>query len=103
MSRFTDDRLAHFQDQIKNWRPLHPFYLYAPLLCTAVGGTCSILRYYNGWSYEEAGIWINLGFWGGYIAGAVVAALVAVWVRRNGQKLKDLMKECEGERAKRNL
>ena len=103
MDQATDDRLAQLQRQIRSWRPLHPLYLYSPILCIAMGGVCSILRYYNGWSYEEAGILINLGFWGGYMGGAVLSVLVAMWGRRNARDFEDFMREFEGEKAKRNV
>ena len=103
MDQTTDDRLVQLQHQIKNWQPLHPAYSYAPVFCITIGGLCSIIRYYNGWSYEEAGLWINLGFWGGYIMGAVLSVPVTLWSRRNGREFDNVVREFEREREKRCL
>lgn len=103
MDQTTDDRLVDLQRQIRSWRPLHPVYSYISLLFLAVGAICSYIRYHNGWSYEEAGVWINLGFWGGYIGGAAISVFINMWGRRISREMENNMQEFEREQAKRAL
>jgi len=69
----SPDRIAQLQRRVTEYRPLHPHYNKALILCAALGGSASIIRGYYGWSYEEAGPLLNLAFWGGY--GLVVFVL----------------------------
>nr|POE51867.1 hypothetical protein CFP56_26074 [Quercus suber] len=77
--RPDDDEVAQLQRRIWNYRPLPPAYVCVALLCISIGGFSSMVIYRNGWTYEEAGIWINLGFWGGNLIGVIVLMPVLVW------------------------
>lgn len=101
MEQSTDDRLAHLARQIRDWQFLHPIYINTPIICVVLSTIWTLALYYNGWNYKEAGLWSKIAFWVGYAIGPVLAVPVLFWDRRNKQKLNNLKREFERERAKR--
>jgi hypothetical protein len=53
-------------------RPVYTFALFANVICMSVA---SWIRFLNGWSYEDAGLWLNMAFWG---SGAATLGLLAM-------------------------
>ncbi|WPG97889.1 Hypothetical protein R9X50_00067100 [Acrodontium crateriforme] len=103
MEQPTDDKLAHLARQIKNWRPLHPFYRYMPLVFVVLSLICPLILYYNGWRSQEAGLFSKTLIWGGYTIGPVLAVPVFIWERKNNQELENFMQEFDTEKVKRGL
>lgn len=59
------DRIELLQRRVTEYRPLNPWYSTAICLCVSIAGVAQLIRGYYSWSYEEAGILLNLAFWGG--------------------------------------
>lgn len=96
-----DDPLIQLRRKILNYQPLHPFYTYTPWLFVGIGTAASMIRYHNGWSYEEAGIWVNLGFWGGYLLSIIIQVPIIVRNCIISRSLRKDLQEFKQERARR--
>lgn len=90
------ERISHLQRRVLEYRPLPQHYNNALMFSVAIGGLASLIRGYYGWSYEEAGILLNVAFWGGYgLAALVLGPIVLLaFLReiRQGRDLKELKK-----------
>lgn len=54
------------QADVSSDRINDPIYNSAIMACVGIGLVASVIRVRYGWTYEEAGILLNLAFWGGY-------------------------------------
>ena len=64
MELMDDEEFAQLKRRVAEYRPMNPYIWPATQLCIITGASSSLIRGYFGWSYEEAGFWLNLGFWG---------------------------------------
>jgi hypothetical protein len=96
-------RLLQLQHELKTYKLYRPAYFYAAPPFIIVGSTCSIIRYHKGWSWEEAGLWLNLGFWTGYLIYIALMACFVVGSRRDSRKLAKLLTEFKEEKKRRGF
>jgi hypothetical protein len=98
-----NERLAQLQAQIRNHKPVPQFYNYACQLFNAIGSIAQIYRYYKDWSWEEAPLWLNLAFWGGYLAVIFVFGPIIAWGIIKNWRMGKVLKEFEMEMRRRGL
>lgn len=85
------ERITQLQRRAQAYRTLPQYYNKALILCAGIGGLASLLRGYYGWSYEEAGILLNVAFWGGYgLVALVLGPIVLLAFLRDMRQGRDL-------------
>lgn len=62
----------NLQEHPLRLRPFYTFALFASVIRMSVA---SWIRFLNGWSYEDAGLWLNIAFWGSGAANLVLFAV----------------------------
>lgn len=95
----SPERIAQLRRRVMEHRQLNPNYQNALILSAAIGGLASLIRGYYGWSYEEAGILLNLAFWGGYgLAVFILGPIVLLAWLKDWRRARD-MSELEKANA----
>ena len=93
------DELARVKRRLADYQPLNPYILHALYVCACIGGSSSIVRGYLGVSYEEAGIVLNLGFWGGYLLVCLVFGPLVVRATYKDWRFDRDVQKLEEQRA----
>lgn len=90
-----DNELAQVIRRVAKYRSLNLYVLPAVSILTYISSGSTFIRWWYGWSLEEAGFWLNLTFWGGSIIICLLGPLVIRgWYRdrrfiRDAQKLEE--------------
>ena len=79
-------------------RPVYTFALFASVTCMSVA---SWIRFLNGWSYEDAGLWLNMAFWGSGAATLGFFAMHSWAFLCDMEVLQDYASQIEKEKALR--